>query len=107
MNKYLQELRQYYFDRDEFVAVFHKIFSNYELAELEIACQEHRCTGELLLYYTDGEFYIIHLSSGTIINWYKHFGRTNTCNKEGFGIADLTELIISVKESGILAEQRR
>ena len=27
------------------------------------------------------EFYIIHFPSGTIINWYKHMGRTNTCNK--------------------------
>lgn len=30
----------------------------------------------------DNEYYIIHLESGTMINWYKHLGRTNTCNKD-------------------------
>lgn len=27
------------------------------------------------------EFYILHKDSGTLINWYKHLGRCNTCNK--------------------------
>lgn len=107
MSKYLQELQQYYFDRDEFNDVFYRIFSMEEITELEVACQEHRCEEEFCLYYTDDEFYIIHLSSGTIINWYKHLGRTNTCNKEGFGIADLEELLILLKESGILAKSWR
>lgn len=41
---------------------------------------------------------IIHRDSGTIINWYKHLGRTNTCNKEGFTLADLKELLLLLKE---------
>ena len=30
----------------------------------------------------DDEYYILHKPSGTMINWYKHMGRTNTCNKD-------------------------
>lgn len=50
------------------------------------------------LYRWEDEFYIIHRDSGTIINWYKHLGRTNTCNKEGFTLADLKELLLLLKE---------
>lgn len=97
-SKYLQELPQYHFDRDEFVNTFKLVFSNEEICELEVACQEHRCLDDFHLYYAEDEFYIIHLDSGTIINWYKHLGRTNTCNKEGFGLPDLNELLMLLKE---------
>lgn len=97
-SKYLQEIPQYSFDRDDFVDAFKKIFSNDEIFELEVACQERKLLYDFLLYYAYDEFYIIHLSSGTIINWYKHLGRTNTCNKEGFDINDLLELLKALKE---------
>lgn len=97
-SKYLQDLPQYHFDRDEFVNTFKKIFSIDEILELEFACKQHILFSDFLLYYVDDEFYIIHLGSGTIINWYKHLGRTNTCNKEGFDIDDLQELLKSLKE---------
>ena len=48
--------------------------------------------------YDADEFYIIHRESGTMINWYKHLGRTNTCNKEGFTLEDLHELLVLLKE---------
>lgn len=95
---FLQELPQYHFDRDEFVESFKKVFSTDEIFELEVACQEHRSLLDFHLYYAEDEFYIIHLQSGTIINWYKHLGRTNTCNKEGFGLDDLQELLEALKE---------
>lgn len=41
-SKYLQGLPQYHFDRDEFVETFKKVFSNDEIFELEVACQEHK-----------------------------------------------------------------
>ncbi len=97
-SKFLQELPQYHFDRDLFIDSFKKVFSADEIFELECACQEHRSLTDFLLYYADDEFYIIHLDSGTIINWYKHLGRTNTCNKEGFGLDDLQELLEALKE---------
>ena len=95
---FLQELPQYHFDRDAFVESFKKVFSTDEIFELEVACQEHRALSDFHLYYAEDEFYIIHLQSGTIINWYKHLGRTNTCNKEGFGLDDLQELLEALKE---------
>ena len=95
---FLQELPHYHFDRDDFVDAFKRTFSSDEILDLEIACQEHKCLEDFHLYYAENEFYIIHLSSGTIINWYKHLGRTNTCNKDGFGLNDLQELLKALKE---------
>ena len=94
----LQELPQYHFDRDEFVSTFEQVFRSDEILELELMCQEHKQVGDFLLFYSsEEEFYIIHLPSGTIVNWYKHLGRTNTCNKENFGIADLKNLLEKLK----------
>lgn len=101
---FLQELPQYHFDRDIFVESFKKVFSADEIFDLEVACQEHRSLYDFHLYYAENEFYIIHLPSGTIINWYKHLGRTNTCNKEGFGLDDLLELLEELKKE---MEERR
>ena len=98
-SKYLKTLPQYHFDRNDFVNTFKSVFTTDEIYELESACQEHRYLYDFHLYYADDEFYIIHLSSGTIINWYKHLGRTNTCNKEGFGLDDLRELLELLKEN--------
>ncbi len=97
-SKYLQTLPQYHFNRDEFVNAFNKVFSVDEIWELEIACQEHKSLDNFYLYYAEDEFYIMHLDSGTIINWYKHLGRTNTCNKKGFDLSDLNELLMLLKE---------
>jgi len=98
-SKFLQELPQYHFDRDLFIESFKKVFSVDEIFELECACQEHRLLADFLLYYVNDEFYIIHLDSGTIINWYKHLGRTNTCNKEGFDLDDFQDLLKALKEN--------
>lgn len=95
---YLQELPQYHFKRNDFVDAFKTVFWDDEIFEIEVACREHRHVDDFLLYYDDGEFYIIHLKSGTIINWYKHLGRTNTCNKEAFSIYHLIELLKLLKE---------
>ena len=93
----MKELKQYHFDRDYFTSVFEEIFAN-RCFDLEVACQEHLETENFLLYYKDDEFYIIHFDSGTIINWYKHIGRTNTCNDEDFTLNDLREMLILLKE---------
>lgn len=93
-----EDMAQYYFDRNLFVDCFESVFSNDEIFALECACQAHKLLGDFLLYYTEDEFYIIHLPSGTIINWYKHLGRTNTCNKEGASLKDLKELLQMLKK---------
>ena len=97
-SEFLKELTQYYFDRESFVESFKKVFSIDEIFELEVACQEHRSYDNFHLYCAEDEFYIIHLPSGTIINWYKHLGRTNTCNKKGFNLDDLHELLNALKK---------
>lgn len=96
----IKNLDQYYFDRDSFVECFKSVFSDDEIFELESACQEHKLLGDFLLYYVYDEFYIIHLTSGIMINWYKHLGRANTCNKKGFTLNDLKELLQMLKSEG-------
>ena len=38
--------------------------------------------GGFLWFTDDDEFYIIHLDSGIIMNWYKHLGRCNGCTHD-------------------------
>lgn len=97
-SKYLQELQQYHFDRKQFADVFYDVFED-RLVDVEMMCINHKQFDDFLLYYSFNfeEFYIIHLPSGTIINWYKHLGRANTCNKEGFGLDDLKEMLQDLK----------
>lgn len=96
-SKYLETLPQYHFDRDEFVRAFYWLFTNDEIIDIECDCSCHKVTDEFILYRWEDEFYIIHRSSGTMINWYKHLGRTNTCNKDGFGLDDLREFLLRLK----------
>lgn len=97
-SKYLHFLDGNFFDRDDFIDAFREYFSKEEQVELESMCQGCKCLDEFLLYYKEDEFYIIHLESGTIINWYKHLGRANTCNKLGFAYEDLKEMLKLLKE---------
>lgn len=99
MSKFLETLPQYHFDRDEFTKAFYDVFENTDnIFNLIVECQGHRVTDEFFLLYGDDEFYIIHRQSGTMINWYKHLGRTNTCNKGGFTLEDLHEFLVLLKE---------
>lgn len=98
-SKFLETLPQYHFERDAFTNVFYEVLgSSDNISELIVACQGHECLDSFHLFYQNDEFYIIHLESGTIINWYKHLGRTNTCNKEEFTLEDLRELLTLLKE---------
>ena len=97
-SQYLDDLPQYHFEREDFVKVFRNVFTSDEIFDIEVMCQGVKNTEDFLLYYADDEFYIIHLASGTIINYYKHLGRTNTCNKEGFTLEDLKDFLLLLKE---------
>lgn len=98
---YLANLSEYYFNRDDFVNTFRKVFTGDEFVGLEVACQSNKnlYDNEFILYCANETYYIIHLGSGTIISWYKHLGRCNTCNKDGFSLNDLEMLLIKLKES--------
>lgn len=69
-----ETLPQYALDRDEFI----RIYGNISDALMNESWYE---TSNFKGWYNDDEWYILHKTSGTMINWYKHCGRTNTCNK--------------------------
>lgn len=75
-NPLFKELPQYHFDRSDMCDIFDADFMMWFWEHIE------ESNDEFLLTRYDDEFYIIHFKSGTIINWYKHMGRTNTCNKD-------------------------
>ena len=74
-NSNFDSLPQYHFDRDSMCDVFDADFMMWFYDHLEDRNEE------FIITHVDDEYYIIHLQSGTIINWYKHMGQTNTCNK--------------------------
>ena len=92
-NPLFVNLPQYHFERNDMCEVFDSEFMNWFWDNID------RCTDEFLITksYAD-EFYIIHFPSGTIVNWYKHMGRTNTCNK-ALTLDDLRELKKMLLES--------
>lgn len=98
-SKFLETLPQYHFDRDDFTNTFYEVFGNTDnIFEVIVACQGNSFYDSFHLFYNSDEFYIMHLESGTVINWYKHLGRTNTCNKECFNLSDLKEMLELLKE---------
>lgn len=67
-------LPQYALSRDDFINIYGNVS--------EVLMNENPYeTSNFKGWYNDDEWYILHKSSGTMINWYKHCGRTNTCNK--------------------------
>lgn len=95
---FLLNLPQYHFERSMFVEAFNEALGSDMYEKAEDLCIETRMTPSFLLTNDGDERYIIHLPSGTIINWYKHTGRTNTCNKPGFGLDDLQEMLLLLKQ---------
>ena len=91
-NPLFQDLPQYHFDRSDMCEILDVDFMWWFWDHLE------ERTDEFLLTRSDDEFYIIHFTSGTIINWYKHMGRTNTCNKN-LTLDDLREFKKMLLES--------
>ena len=91
-NPLFQSLPQYHFDRGDMCDVFDVDFMRWFWDHLGDS------NDEFLLTRNDDEFYIIHFPSGTIVNWYKHMGRTNTCNKN-LTLDDLREFKKMLLES--------
>lgn len=98
MGKSIKRLRQYYFAREDFINEFRRVFTNIEILNIISYCEDLQITDRFFLLYENGEYYIIHRYSGIIINWYKHLGRTNTCNMEGFTRKDLHNFLILLKK---------
>lgn len=78
IKKLLPTLSQYYFDRTDFCLAFEAAVPKLHRDEL---LSDYNVSTDSFHFHRNGdEFYLMHYDSGTIINWYKHLGRTNTCN---------------------------
>lgn len=99
-NPLFEELQQYHFNRNDMCEVFDSEFTDWMWDNL------NRSNDEFLITRIGDEFYIIHFPSGTIVNWYKHMGRTNTCNKN-LTLDDLREFKKMLLESFGYEEVRR
>ena len=88
MNEILKTLPQYHFDRDDFCKAVESVFTWEEFVDVDMLCSCNRHFDEFSLFRFEDEFYILHRPSGVLINWYKHAGRTNTCNKPDFTLDD-------------------
>lgn len=98
MSDILETLPQYHFARDEFCEAFRRFFTPDQITDIEVLCQGNTHCSTFSLFYDSDEFYIIHRDSGIIINWYKHLGRINTCNRPDFTLIDLREFLRALKE---------
>lgn len=99
MSDILSPLPQYHFDRDEFCRVFHEVFTSDQICDIESECIRSLCHyGDFSLFYDESDFYILHRDSGIMINYYKHLGWTNTCNRPGFTLDDLRVFLKALKE---------
>ena len=86
-----EELSDYFFDRDTMVEKYKQVFNRPdEWSLIELACLEGKCTDEFHYFYYSDTYYVIHLSTGIMLTWYKHIGRCNQCNKSDFTVDDLT-----------------
>ena len=98
--KQCDKLPQYHFERKEFVDAFKEIFTTDEILGIEELCQHDSSLRDFHLFYTTlEEYYIIHIPSNVVINWYKHLGRTNTCNKADFELVDLKAFLKLLKNN--------
>ena len=95
----IEPMKQYHFDRDDFVKVFEEVFGDDLENFLDGVLGDSE---QFFSYKVDGfkcfmveftEFYIVDLETGVLINWYKHLGRTNTCSREDFTLEDLREML--------------
>ena len=80
----LERNRSYHFVRDEMEKIFEEVFPlNSQVWDWdEVRNCDFRDTNSFHAFRDFDEYYILHKPSGTMINWYKHIGRTNTCNKD-------------------------
>lgn len=82
----LGELPQYHIDRDVLCKIVEETVGYDRLID---SFDSAAFTGENFTWFRkDDEFYIVHMDSGMMINWYKHLGRTNTCSQSGRTVND-------------------
>ena len=94
----LETLPQYHFNRNDFCRVMFDVFTSEEYVDLDVECGCNTHLDNFTLMRVEDEFYILHRDSGILINWYKHAGRTNTCNKPDFTLDDFREFLVELRK---------
>ena len=93
-NKHLRNMKEYPFNRTKFSEQFSKYIASDDktLERIEDVLSGNHIVGDFRIWDEEGEVYILHLPSGTIVGWYKfyHYGRCNFCNKD-MSIEDLED----------------
>lgn len=79
-----KDMELYPIDRYDFEVIFYELFQLIDCDDIE--------TSNFKYWRFGDEYYFLHKTSGTLIYYYKHLGRSNTCNK----ILTLQEYIIFV-----------
>lgn len=77
--KTLESLPQYHLDRDLLCKIVSETIGYERL--LDAFCYGVVVCDDFAWFKNEDEFYIIHLDSGMMVNWYKHLGRCNTCSQ--------------------------
>lgn len=74
----LDSIKQYYWNRD----LFCKYFKDYAPSFYDYMWDQGSrfSLDSFEMFRDEDEFYLLHKDTGIMINWYKHLGRTNTCN---------------------------
>ena len=94
----LETLPQYHFSLDDFCNVMFDVFTMEDYIDIDVECGCNTHLDNFTLMRVEDEFYILHRDSGTLINWYKHAGRTNTCNKPDFTLDDFREFLVELRK---------
>ena len=79
LTKTLEPLPQYHLDRDLWCKIVSETIGCERL--LNAFCHGIIVCYDFAWFKNEDEFYIIHLDSGMMVNWYKHLGRCNTCSQ--------------------------
>jgi hypothetical protein len=78
--------------------VIQEVFTWDEFVDIDVECGCNTHLEYFSLFRCEDEFYILHRNSGVLINWYKHAGRTNTCNRPDFTLSDFREFLVELRK---------
>lgn len=97
MKNNLEPMPQYHIERNKLCEIVEKTVGYERL--MNAFCYGHYIyVGEFAWFRNGDEFYIIHLDSGMMVNWYKHLDGTNTCSQYERTIEDYYEFFNKFKD---------
>lgn len=95
-DKRLNYLPQYHIDRRDFEKVIEDTIGYEKMWDAFSYAGTFAQGDEFAWWRDEDEFYILHKQSGMLINWYKHFGRTNTCSQSDRTLEDYYEFFYPI-----------